>query len=372
MAARVDVKLVLFSDLHLDSGFAWLGPGDVARRRREALRRTLLRIVELVRSESAAALLCGGDLYEHDRFTPDTADFLKHTFASLHPIPVFLAPGNHDWYGPGSLYRRVDWTDNVHVFATPQPSAVQLDEGLTLWGAAHHASAGTDNFWRDFHVGRGGIHLGLFHGSERSALREQGEDKMPHAPFDADDLERAGLHHAFVGHYHLPRDAARHTYPGNPEPLAFGESGPRGVVVATVQPDGTVQRERRSVATTAMHDLAVDVTGCSNRQQAYERVAAAAANKTGLARITLEGELGREIDLVPADLASAALGFEAVAIRIGELRLGYDLETLARLQDVRGQFVRDVQAAEMEPELRRRVLATGLRALDRRSDLEVP
>ena len=33
-----DMKLVLFSDLHLDTQFAWLGSGDAARHRREALR----------------------------------------------------------------------------------------------------------------------------------------------------------------------------------------------------------------------------------------------------------------------------------------------------------------------------------------------
>ena len=365
------MKLVLFSDLHLDAGFAWLGPGDVARRRREALRQALRRIVDLVRSESAAALLCGGDLYEEDRFTPDTAEFLRHTFLALYPTPVYLAPGNHDWYGPESLYRRIDWSENVHVFASPALSPVELEPGLTLWGAAHCVSAGTGNFLQDFRVGRSGIHLALFHGSERSALREQGDDKLPHAPFDAEDIERAGLHHAFVGHYHMPRDAARHTYAGNPEPLAFGETGPRGAVVATIEADGSVKRERHAVATTRVHDCTVDLTGCSNRQQVLDRAVAATAGASGVLRLTLAGELGREIDLVPGDLASALPGFEAVAVRIGALRCGYDLEALEKLPDVRGQFVRDVRAAQLAPEMQQRVLLTGLRALDRRSDLEV-
>ena len=104
----------------------------------------------------------------------------------------------------------------------PALGAGRAGAGRTLWGGAHCASAGTENFLQGFRVGRSGIHLGLFHGSERSGLREQGEGKLPHAPFDSEDIERAGLHHAFVGHYHAPRDAARHTYPGNPEPLAFG------------------------------------------------------------------------------------------------------------------------------------------------------
>ena len=58
------MKIVHFSDLHLDSPFAWTGAtGGAARKRRQALRDTLVRIVELTREVNADALFCGGDLY---------------------------------------------------------------------------------------------------------------------------------------------------------------------------------------------------------------------------------------------------------------------------------------------------------------------
>ena len=100
------MKIVHFSDLHLDSPFAWASAtGEAARQRRQALRDTLVRIVDLTREMNADALFCGGDLYEHDYFSPDTAEFLKHTFAGLVPLPVYIAPGNHDWYGPAKPVR---------------------------------------------------------------------------------------------------------------------------------------------------------------------------------------------------------------------------------------------------------------------------
>ena len=83
------MKIVHFADLHLDSAFAWLGAtGDAARRRRQALRDVLRAIVKLARDEGADALFCGGDLYEGERVTQDTAAFLRDTFASLAPIRV--------------------------------------------------------------------------------------------------------------------------------------------------------------------------------------------------------------------------------------------------------------------------------------------
>src|SRR5207245_7699093 len=117
------------------------------------------KIIDLAAQEQADALLCGGDLYEQDRFTPDTGEFLRATFESLHPMPVFLAPGNHDWWGPESLYRRVSWSPNVHVFTESRLRPVELTDGVTLWGAAHLAPANTDDFLTGFDVGRGGVNL---------------------------------------------------------------------------------------------------------------------------------------------------------------------------------------------------------------------
>lgn len=366
------MKIVHFADLHLDSGFAWAGAdGTAARRRRQSLRDSLVRIAALARDVGADALLCGGDLYEHDRVTPDTARFLQATFADLAPCPIYLAPGNHDWYGPDSLYALVDWAPNVHVFREPRLAPVNLADKLTLWGAAHCAPANTGNFFDGFLPAGPGVHVALCHAAERTGLAEQGSGKQPHAPFDAQDIERAGLTHAFLGHYHRPRHAARHTYPGNPDPLAFGEEGERGAVTATIGADGSVTRERRVVATTAAHDLRLDVTGCASQQDIRDRLTRAAEARHGVARLTVEGELHPDVDLREEDLRLALLeSFDAVQIRFGALHAGHDIEETGREQTVRGQFVRDVLEAELPEDEARRVLEAGLRALEGRTDLE--
>lgn len=102
------MRLLLFSGLHLDAPFRWAGP-RLARARRRTLRDALVRICRLAVQLRADALLCGGDLFEHERVSPDTGSFLRASLAALPPTPVYLAPGNHDWYGPDSLYHRLDW-----------------------------------------------------------------------------------------------------------------------------------------------------------------------------------------------------------------------------------------------------------------------
>ena len=366
------MKLVLFSDLHLESAFSWTaGTPEATRTRRQALRDTLQNIVSLVAEAKADALLCGGDLYEHDRFTPDTAAFLKSAFEQVHPVPVFIAPGNHDWYGPQSLYRRVDWSPNVHVFDTSRLQPVELYDGLTLWGAAHLAPANTPGFLEDFKVDREGVHLALFHGSERSWFPEQGAGKAPHAPFDTDQIESSGLDHAFLGHYHTPRDHQRFTYPGNPDPLTFGEDGDRGAVIASVQGDGTIQRKRVYVAVTQIHDLSIDVTGSTSQQDVRNRLEEALKGLSGFARVTLTGDLSADIDFRPPDLSTIDSGLDSALLEMSNLHIAYDLESIREEQTVRGEFVREVWEQDLPEEEKRRILVTGLRALDGRDDLEV-
>ena len=364
------MRLLHFADLHLDMPFQWAGP-ELARRRRQGLRDTLRRILELAVRERVDAVLCGGDLYEQDLFSPDTTAFVCEAFAQVHPLPVRISPGNHDWYGPQSLYSQVRWSPNVHVFSTDRLEPLRLDDGVTLWGGAHLAPAGARDFLDGFTVDREGVHLGLFHGSERGDRAAFGEGRDPHAPFQAVDLVRAGLHHAFCGHYHRPRDAPRHTYPGNPDPLTFGEGGHRGAVIATVHADGSVTRERHQVSSSEVHDLTLDVTGCASGQDIRERFAGLLGGRTGVARVTLTGEVAPHVELTTACMDGAAPWMEAVLIRLNKVAVAYDLEALAGEATVRGQFVRAVRGADMTEDDRRRVIVTGLRALDGRDDLEV-
>jgi DNA repair exonuclease SbcCD nuclease subunit len=365
------MRLLVFSDLHLDAPFEW-APAAIGRTRRQALRQCLDGIVALALSQRVDAVCCAGDLYEQERFTPDTVAFVRDCFARLDPIPVFLAPGNHDWYGDRSLYRVAEFSPNVHIFTSDRLSPVPLAEGVTLWGAAHRAPANTRGFLDKFEVDREGVHIALFHGSEQGDIAFEESGKVAHAPFRAEQIRAAGLHHALVGHYHRPRDAVDHTYPGNPEPLTFGETGDRGAVIVAVDPDGVVTRERHRVAVTQVSDVEVRLDGVAHAGQVAERVVAALADVKGTVRVTLAGEVGPDVDVSPDALVRPE-HIEAWVVRLGVVTRAYDLERLAGEPTVRGQFVRDVlAAAELDEDDRRRVLVTGLRAFDERHpDLRV-
>ena len=364
------MKLIHFADLHLDTQFAWADP-RVAAKRRQALREALLSIVRLAGDQHVDALLCAGDLYEQDRFSPDTAAFLCATFEQVHPLPVYVSPGNHDWLGPTSLYSIVKWSPNVRIFDADHLTPVTLADGLTLWGAANQTPTTTKDFLEGFRVDRGGINIALFHGSERSSLVLQGQGKSAYAPFAAAEVPASGLTHAFVGHYHAPQDADAFTYPGNPEPLTFGETGNRGPVLVTINDDGSISRERHVIAKTQVRDVTVDLTGCGSSQEVRDRTASALAGLVGTVRVTLSGEVLPDVDTRLEGLTGLGPQLDGLVFKVGDLRVGYDLEKLRSEQTVRGEFVQQVGDGNLPDALKRRVLVTGLRALDGRQDLEV-
>jgi len=368
------MKLVAFADLHLDTTFSWANR-DVARTRRRNLRESLRRTVELAHEVQADVLLCGGDLYEDAYVTPDTVSFLSDTFNECE-MPVVLAPGNHDWLGPSSPYAQVNWESHVHLFQEPRLSPFVLEEGFTICGGAHTRPAGTPGFFdSDFSASGDGVHIALFHGAEKGFFAfEHGYDshKEPHAGFRESQIHAAGLDYAFVGHYHHPRDSTHLTYPGNPDPLSFGEESRRGAVVAEVGSDGTVAITRYDVAVSEVHDVSLDLTGSTSANDVREAAATAVDGLSGCIRLTLYGELAPEIDLRLEDFDGLSDEADQIVPRLGEITVAYDLEALAEDPTVRGQFVRTVTGdPTLDDDVRRRVIVTGLRALDGRSDLGV-
>lgn len=367
------MRLVLFGDLHLDAPFIWLqADRAIHAQRRQALRETLRNIVELTQAEKADALLCSGDLFEHDRTSPDTGAFLKGIFEELHPTPVIIAPGNHDWFGPQSLYALTQWSPNVHIFSKDRLGAHELEPGLILWGAAHCAPVTNVNFLDGFSTGsRGGVHLALMHASENSWWQDAASEQRAYAPFRAEQISQAGLHHALLGHLHTPKDADFYTYPGNPDPLTFGEKGDRGAVIVSVSQNGEVHRERRQVSVSEVHDIEVDVSGCESREEIRHRLQAGLSGIEGFARAFLYGEIAPAVELTADSLRVLSPGVQHLVTRTDRLRVGYDFDSIAEETTVKGRFVLDVRAAEdLVEEERARVLITGLRALDGRSDLE--
>ncbi len=345
-------RLLHTADLHLDRAFAGSGcNGDLARQRRAGLRQALQVMGERAWTEQCQAVTIGGDLYEHERSGVDTERFLQATFEAWRPIQVFIAPGNHDALMPGSLYRRVEWPPNVHIFNEPRLTPVQIDEGLTLWGVGHREPSWMGNPLEGGVDGAPGVHLALFHGAE---LGSRPEGKGVHGPFRAEQIRERGFSMALCGHYHKRRidTAAGLVYPGSPEPLTFDESGGRGPVLVEVEGNGTVNCTPVESNTWLALTIGCDVSSCTSTSGVAEaavhacRMSAPPAEHL-LLRLDLTGTVDCRLSIDAALLETDVrerTGYPLVQVR-DLTRPAVDIDSVSRERSTQGAFVRSILAA---------------------------
>ncbi len=288
-----------------------------------------------------------------------------------------ISPGNHDWYGPSSVYATASWSPNVHIFDSAALASWDGLDGVRVWGFAHHKPSGTGDPLAGFSTQGDALHIGLFHGSEVSGwswATKEDPKKQQHAPFSAGRIAATGLSHCVVGHYHKRVEGEYHTYGGAPAALSFGEPGDGGAVEIDFDGDGgSPGREWHRVSGLEVRpDLELDITGCGDVGEVEGRLGDLIAPLTGIARVTLFGDLERTVDLDLVSLRQQRGPLKHLSIRDGGIQPGYDLDAIAAEATVRGEFVRGVTAAdELDDDERRRVIITGLRALEDRTDLEV-
>ena len=330
------------ADVHLDRAYSGAGMTPaIAANRRQELRDAFRRLTGLALELPAHAVTIGGDLFEHERSTLDTGHFLRAQCERLGAIPVFIAPGNHDPYLPDSLYRRIEWPANVHIFSEPRLRPVALAPGLTLWGAAHNAPDLRDNLLAGFRVPNEGRHVLLFHGSDAHAVPE---GKLAHAPFQPQDIAATGADFALLGHYHSPRIHAQaaFAYPGSPEALDFSEEGEHCLLRLDIGGDG-VRPQLLPFGRVRYLTHRVDVTPMLSSDEV--RAAIASLGEEGaIARVVLEGRLQPEVDLDTAALYNACAERFAYLDIVNGTRPGYNLDEIAEESTTRGAFVRTLRA----------------------------
>jgi DNA repair exonuclease SbcCD nuclease subunit len=355
------------ADVHLDRAFSGLGMmSGIAAARREELRDAIRRVVDVTIEVGADALTIGGDLYEHDRATLDTGNFLAQQFARLEAVPVLISPGNHDPYMPDSLYRRVDWPSNVTIFSATQLQPVRLPGGVTVWGAAHDGPEVRRNLLAGFRVSGAGPHLLLFHGSNMSGAPEK---RTGHAPFLPEDIAATGADFAMLGHYHSGRvyksGKPLFAYPGTPEALDFSEEGEHFVLRLDI--DGaTVDPQPVPFGRVRYRTSRIDVTELVTSDEVRARIVELEAPL--IQRVILEGRLSRDVDLDTSALYNVCAERFTYLDLVDRTEPGYDLEELADESTTKGTFVRLIQeraaSGEGDRELLELAMRYGLQAFD--------
>jgi len=363
----VALRLLHFADLHLDRSFAaerLYGVG--AQQRRDDLRAALQRIVERARDAHADLITCGGDLFEHDHMTRDTATFVMQTLGGAG-IPVLIAPGHADPAVPSSPYRYLRWPANVLVAAHEELRPYRYHD-VQVWAAGFMRPDVPDAPLRDFARQESGINLLLLHASDMSQVPEGVTPVKPILPGQVDD---AGFKHALLGHYHDARTSPLITYPGSPEPLGWKETGRHCTTLLTIDDSGGMDVVLDDVNARQFVQETIDITGMSGLEQVRDAVFAMrdARHLDGaVLSATLIGERTRSLSLDADTLETeCGDGFAYVEFR-DRSRVSHDVDAVAQEFTSRGEMVRKLVdhkgESRQEEEVAGRALQLALDAFD--------
>lgn len=245
------LKLLHSADWHLDSPFGGFSPEQ-----RELLKQQQRRIpgmvADLCRREGCDLMLLAGDLLDGEA-SRETIESLKTAFTACG-VPVFVAPGNHDFCAPGSPWVEEKWPENVFVF-TGGLEAVTLPElNCRVYGAGFQ-SMDCPGLMEAFQAsGEEKYCVAVLHGDPT-------QKDSPYNPITTAQVRASALDYLALGHIHKAGAfRAGNTvcaWPGCPMGRGWDETGEKGVCIVTLDTQTEVQAV--SLDTIRFYELEVDV-----------------------------------------------------------------------------------------------------------------
>ncbi len=230
------IKILHSADWHLDSPLGLKDPRQ-AQRLKDELSKIPRKIAALVKSQGCDLVLLSGDLLD-GKASAATVASLKQALSDM-AVPVFIAPGNHDFAGGSSIWATEVFPDNVHIFKQPSIESVALPAlNCRIYGAGF-TSMDCPGLLQDFKaVQQERYAIGILHGDPTQV-------SSPYCPITTRQVEDSGLDYLALGHIHkgdsFRRGKTLCAWPGCPMGRGYDEEGEKGVLLVTLDEDATAR-----------------------------------------------------------------------------------------------------------------------------------
>lgn len=400
------MKLLHLADVHL--GATYSGFGDLAAERAAVVLDAFRRLPELAEEERVDAVMVAGDLFDGPDPSPPVLAAVRDTLRRLVDlcIPVFLVPGNHDattlrldpyrelargsrvvvqtgaaspgrsWPLDDERGRKLAEKHSVYILAAPRfgrPVTVETGSGpLHVYGIAYDSAECRDPIVSFRRLDEPGVHVALLHASVQEARHWQASGSSLAVRPEA--LEALEVDYIALGDHHRPRlpeefDGIPACYPGCFAATDLTETGPRGVVVATLQPGDAPRVEHRPGEVVPVAAAELDVSPFDDHVRVAEAlVRVLPPRSVPVVRLVGEPTFPLDADAV-ADELRERFGHAAVSDETRYYASGR-LDELAAEDTVAGHVVRlgreriERAVDEDERTVAQRALRAALRALE--------
>lgn len=363
----MDIKILHTADLHIGSPFTFL-PEEKAVFRRKKQFGVLEEIITQAERHSVDALLICGDLFDRPTVPFELAISVSEILSTTK-IPVFISPGNHDYFHLSSPYNLDIWPENVHIFNKSAIERVELS-GLDVYGAGFT----TPNLFRSMLCNFALDQTLVTGGHKPSVIMLHGElnpTQPLYHPLYTEDIAKCGADYLALGHIHNRSAPQRvgntvFAFSGCPEGRGFDETDGKGIYLVDFEKGVDITFIPLNGA--KYYDISVDLTG-SKSPQVTVLNALPANSQNNLFRITLTGEVDPDIVSV-AEIQESLAPLVFHSEIIDRTKYPRDIWGLCSEDSLRGAFLSllkekmDRQTSEDEKDLIMLAARYGLEALD--------
>jgi DNA repair exonuclease SbcCD nuclease subunit len=284
-------RFVHCSDVHFDAPFRCTRD-DVRARLADARRVAFRRLVSLCLNEKAHALLIAGDLYDEERLSFGSEDFLTEQIHRLTDtgIHVVIASGNNDPGSEDHRSARIVWpTERFHLLTEADPRTIEITDaddatvGIVV-GAGHGGNGETTNLAASYpRVERNPPAVALLHASVLGAEDFERHPKI--ATCSPEDFGRLGYRYWALGHVHTRQqvcDKPVAWYPGSLIGRRAEETGAHGALLVSLPAVGATQVDFRPLSPVRWESIVLDgLSGVTDRSALMARAVEAGRAVTG-------------------------------------------------------------------------------------------
>ncbi len=355
------MRIIHCADLHLDSKMESNLDKEQASLRRMELVETYERMVEYARDNQVRAILIAGDLFDKTHIRKDVKKRVVEQITANPEIDFYYLKGNHD---------RCDFMEegiddipsNFHMFNDKGWTSYTCED-VVITGMELNAT-NVSTMAQRLVLDSASTNIVMLHGQQSDYDGKDGAQIINTSAFKGKFIDYMALGHVHKYIYEQLDERGVYCYPGCLEGRGFDETGDKGFVLMEIE-DGVISSEFIPFALRRLHEINVDVTP--------DMDLAAVASKTrellldvdeqDLVKFVLHGE--RELD-DELDVIRFVRLFENKFFFVkcyDRTRTLVDYESFKYDKSLKGEFVRLVQASDMDEDEKAKVIEIGIRAI---------
>lgn len=358
------IRIVHTADLHLDREI-FAGEAKLSQKRRAEQRALFTDIMMYVRDKRVDLLFFCGDLLDAPTPEKETEELLLREFSNTPGCEIFICPGSHDPYRPGSFWAEGRFPGNVHIFKEDRVTFFEVPRlNARVYGYAFKGRRMTQRILAD-PPETDPAFFNLFCG----CANLHGEKLL--CPVSGEEIARSAFDYLAFGGEHEPSalfSAGGRNYAvcGSPESVGFDDCGSKSMRIAAMdRSDGKLLFQSKCVSVARKRFIRYELSAADRTQgdlanELFEKMRADGVDGNCYVEVLLTGN-------VPYDFRVDERAFERPAARAGYFTvvdgtLSQYVGEIGEKGSARAVFAAIAAEKISDIELRSKVLKAGMAA----------